>query len=101
MMAKKKKNPIPPYQAIGLSTVVYGVCERSQINKNLNNIEDAFRAAVEISNINMPVRIVALSEGALTGFTDEVFDIPHRVAAKEIFIESCCNIKSFGKQPQL
>ena len=87
MMAKKKKNPIPPYQAIGLSTVVYGVCERSQINKNLNNIEDAFRAAVEISNINMPVRIVALAEGALTGFTDEVFDIPHRVAAKEIFID--------------
>ena len=87
MMAKKKKNPIPPYQAIGLSTVVYGVCERSQIKKNLDNIEDAFRAAVEISNINMPVRIVALAEGALTGFTDEVFDIPHRIAAKEIFID--------------
>ena len=86
-MAKKKKNPIPPYQAIGLSTVVYGVCERSQINKNLDTIEDAFRAAVEISNINMPVRIVALAEGALTGFTDEVFDIPHRIAAKEIFID--------------
>ena len=86
-MAKKKKNPIPPYQAIGLSTVVYGVCERRQINKNLDTIEDAFRAAVEISNINMPVRIVALAEGALTGFTDEVFDIPHRIAAKEIFID--------------
>jgi predicted amidohydrolase len=87
MAAKKKRKPIPPYQAIGLSTVVYGVCERSQIKKNLDNIEDAFRAAVEISNINMPVRIVALAEGALTGFTDEVFDIPHKVAAKEIFIE--------------
>jgi len=35
----------------------------------------------------MPVRIVALAEGALTGFTDEVFDIPHRIAAKEIFID--------------
>jgi predicted amidohydrolase len=87
MVAKKKRKPIPPYQAIGLSTVVYGVCERSQIKKNLDNIEDAFRAAVEISNINMPVKIVALAEGALTGFTDEVFDIPHRVAAKEIFID--------------
>jgi len=87
MVAKKKRKPIPPYQAIGLSTVVYGVCERSQIKKNLDNIEDAFRAAVEISNINMPVRIVALAEGALTGFTDEVFDIPHKVAAKEIFID--------------
>jgi predicted amidohydrolase len=87
MAAKKKRKPIPPYQAIGLSTVVYGVCERSQIKKNLDNIEDAFRAAVEISNINMPVRIVALAEGALTGFTDEVFDIPHKIAAREIFID--------------
>ena len=87
MVAKKKRKPVPPYQAIGLSTIVHGVCERSQIKKNLNNIEDAFRAAVEISNINMPVRIVALAEGALTGFTDEVFDIPHKVAAKEMFID--------------
>lgn len=87
MSAKKKRKPVPPYQAIGLSTVVHGVCERSQIRKNLNNIEDAFRGAVEISNINMPVKIVALAEGALTGFTDEVFDIPHKIAAKEIFID--------------
>ncbi|MFZ0451669.1 MAG: nitrilase-related carbon-nitrogen hydrolase [Desulfatiglandaceae bacterium] len=87
MTVKKKRKPIAPYQAIGLSTVVHGVSERSQIKRNLDNIEDCMRAAVEICNINLPVRIVALSEGALTGFTDEVFDIPHKVATKEMFID--------------
>lgn len=82
-----KRNPVSPYLAIGLSTIVHGASRRSEIRENLDNIEDALRAAVEITNINMPVKIVALAEGALTGFTDEVFDIPHAIAAREIFIE--------------
>lgn len=86
-MENPQKTPIPPYLAIGLSTIVHGVSRRSEIRENLDNIEDALRAAVEITNINMPVKIVALAEGALTGFTDEVFDIPHTLAAREIFIE--------------
>jgi len=82
-----KRNPVSPYLAIGLSTIVHGVSRRREIRQNLDNIEDALRAAVEITSINMPVKIVALAEGALTGFTDEVFDIPHSLAAREIFIE--------------
>ena len=35
----------------------------------------------------MPVKLIALAEGALTGFTDEVFDIPHVTAARELFID--------------
>ena len=35
----------------------------------------------------MPVRLIALAEGALTGFTDEIFDIPHVVAARDLFID--------------
>jgi beta-ureidopropionase len=35
----------------------------------------------------MPVRLIALAEGALTGFTDEIFDIPHTVAARDLFID--------------
>src|SRR4029077_7795861 len=37
--------------------------------------------------INMPVKLVVLAEGALTGFTDEAFDLPHALAARELFIE--------------
>ncbi|MCF8062505.1 MAG: hydrolase [Deltaproteobacteria bacterium] len=87
MEQQSRIKPVPPYLAIGLSTIVHGVSRRSEICENLDNIEDALRAAVEITNINMPVKIVALAEGALTGFTDEVFDIPHTLAAREIFIE--------------
>jgi len=35
----------------------------------------------------MPVKLVALAEGALTGFGDEAFDVPHVKAAREMFID--------------
>jgi len=79
--------PVAPYMAVGISTVVYGVSSRSQIKVNLAMIEDAIHAAVTTVNINMPVKLVALPEGALTGFTDEVFDVPHVIAARELFID--------------
>ena len=81
------RKPIAPYIAIGISTVVYGISRRSHIKENLRTIEDTIHSAVQIANINMPVKIVALAEGALTGFTDEVFDVPHVTAAREMFIE--------------
>jgi predicted amidohydrolase len=79
--------PIAPYLAVGLSTVIYGICERRQIRYNLETIEEAIHAAVSIVNINMPVKIIALAEGALTGFTDEIFDLPHAMAGRELFID--------------
>ena len=83
----RSTRPIAPYLAVGLSTVVYGVGERKHIRRNLQTIEDGIHAAMGVININMPIRIVALAEGALTGFTDEAFDIPHVTAARELFID--------------
>jgi predicted amidohydrolase len=79
--------PIAPYLAVGLSTVVHGIGSRRDIDRNLRIIEDAVHAAVSIIGINMPIKLVALAEGALTGFTDEIFDIPHATAAEELFID--------------
>jgi predicted amidohydrolase len=79
--------PVAPYLALGLSTVIYGISERRQIRHNLENIEEAIHASVSMVNINMPVRIIALAEGALTGFTDEIFDLPHAMAARDLFID--------------
>ena len=79
--------PIAPYMAVGLSTVVHGVGSRADIGRNLAIIEDGIHAAVSIIGINMPIRLIALAEGALTGFTDEIFDIPHTTAARELFID--------------
>ncbi|HEV2218100.1 MAG TPA: nitrilase-related carbon-nitrogen hydrolase [Candidatus Dormibacteraeota bacterium] len=81
------RKPVAPYMAVGLSTIVYGVAERRHIKVNLDTIEDNFHAAMSMVNINMPVKLVVLAEGALTGFTDEAFDLPHVLAARELFIE--------------
>jgi predicted amidohydrolase len=81
------RTPVAPYLAVGLSTVVYGVGERKHIRRNLTTIEDGIHAAMSVIGINMPVKVVALAEGALTGFTDEAFDIPHVTAARELFID--------------
>jgi beta-ureidopropionase len=82
-----ERRPVAPYLAVGISTVVYGVAERKHIRWNLETIEDAIHAAMSVIGINMPVRLIALAEGALTGFTDEAFDVPHVVAAHELFID--------------
>ena len=73
--------------AVGLSTVVHGIGSRQDIERNLQIVEDGIHAAVSIIGINMPVRLIALAEGALTGFTDEIFDIPHVTAARDLFID--------------
>lgn len=84
---QKSTGPIAPYMALGLSTVAYGIAERKHIRHNLEIIEDVIHAAVSMTNINMPVKIISLAEGALTGFTDEIFDLPHKLAASELFID--------------
>lgn len=86
-MVTEHGTPVAPYLAVGLSTVVRNIERRAQIQANLDVIEDTIHAAVSTVSINMPVKLVALAEGALTGFGDEAFDIPHVQAAREMFID--------------
>src|SRR6202790_4446698 len=79
--------PVAPYMAIGLSTAVHGIGSEKDIARNLDTIEDGIHAAMSVVSINMPVKLIALAEGALTGFTDEAFELPHTIAAKELFID--------------
>ncbi len=58
MSAATTRDPVAPYLAVGLSTVIYGISERRQIQHNLDTIEEAIHAAVSIVNINMPVKII-------------------------------------------
>jgi predicted amidohydrolase len=81
------REPVAPYLAIGLSTVVRSIARREQIAENLDVIEEGIHAAVSVIGINMPVKLIALAEGALTGFGDEIFDVPHVTAAREMFID--------------
>jgi len=84
---ESSNKPVAPYQCVALSPIAYNISKRSDIRRNLDNIESLIDAAIGISDINMPVKLVALPEGALTGFTDEIFDLPHALCANELFIE--------------
>jgi predicted amidohydrolase len=85
--SKKRKTPIAPYQCVAISSIAYNISKRKDISRNLDNIEMMIDGAIGISDINMPVKLVTLAEGALTGFTDEIFDLPHVLCANELFIE--------------
>jgi len=64
-----------------------GIAKRKHIKANLDTIEENIHAAVSTVDINMPVRLIALAEGSLTGFTDKAFDLPLAMAAEELFID--------------
>ncbi len=76
-----------PYTAVGLIPTVRGVRQREQIQRNLDHITHLIAAASWLSSLDLPVRLVALPEGALQGFTDEVFDLDHAAFARECAID--------------
>lgn len=75
------------YVAIALQNTFWGIQKRSEIKRNLEHITNLVGAAVRICELEAPVKLVAISEGGLTGFTDEIFDWEHVKAAKELYIE--------------
>jgi len=77
---------IPTYNAVGLSPTVWGAEERSDIERNLDHIHEALSAATWLSGLELPVELAVLPEGALQGFTDEVFDMDHATYREEIAI---------------
>ena len=90
-MTKRKSRvrttTIAPYLAVGLSTTCRGISKRSEMMRNLRHIENMIHGAMFVVSINMPVKIIALAEGAISGFTDEAFDLPHVTAARELYID--------------
>ena len=78
---------IEPYQAIGLVPTMWGIRRREEIAKNLEHLEHLFKAAFWLGGLDQPVRLVAVPEGALQGFTDEVMDLDHEEYARECAID--------------
>jgi predicted amidohydrolase len=78
---------IEPYMAVGLITTVWGARKREDIARNIEHIHGVMKAASWLSSLDFPVRYVAIPEGGLQGFTDEVFDTDHRTFAAESAIE--------------
>jgi predicted amidohydrolase len=78
---------IEPYMAVGLVSTVWGARRRADIERNIEHIHSMMKAASWLSSLDFPVRYVALPEGALQGFTDEVFDTDHAQYARDSAIE--------------
>ncbi len=80
-------NHIASYGVVGLSPTVYGVQKREQIKHNIEDLHSVCKAACWLSGLDLPVRLIVIPEGALQGFTDEVFDMDHQQYAEEIAID--------------
>ena len=78
---------IEPYTAVGLIPSFWGIRRREDIEKNLEHLESLTKAAFWLSNLDIPVRLVAIPEGALQGFNDEVLDVDHTEFARSCAID--------------
>ena len=76
-----------PYTAVGLIPTVRGIRKREDIAVNLDNLRHLVKAAAWLSSLELPVRLIALPEGALQGFNDEVLDLDHVQFARECAID--------------
>ena len=76
-MKEEEGKAIEQYMALALQPVMRGAHKRADIQVNLDHIAELSRAAVWLTAIDLPVRLIAIPEGALQGFTDEIFDWDH------------------------
>jgi predicted amidohydrolase len=76
-----------PYTAVGLVPTIWGVRKRSDIQKNLDHVAHLIKAASWLSSLDLPVRLIAIPEGGLQAFNDEVLDLDHVTYARECAID--------------
>ncbi|HTU21989.1 MAG TPA: nitrilase-related carbon-nitrogen hydrolase [Gemmataceae bacterium] len=78
---------IEPYNAVGLVPTFWGIRQRQDIQKNLDHLKELTKSALWMSNLDIPVRLLAIPEGALQGFNDEVLDVDHADYARNCAID--------------
>jgi len=78
---------IEPYQVVGLIPTMRGIRHREEIRWNLDHIAHLIKAATWLSSLDLPVRLIAIPEGGLQGFTDEILDLDHEEYARSCAID--------------
>lgn len=78
---------IKPYSVVGMVPTVRGIRKRADIAVNLEHISHLVKAAAWLSSLDLPVRLIALPEGALQGFNDEILDLDHAQFARDCAID--------------
>ncbi len=66
---------IDPYMAVALQTNVHHVTSRAETKKNLTHIGNMIDLVVHMCSMELPVKLIALSEGVIQGFVDEIMDM--------------------------
>src|SRR5258707_13456001 len=64
-----------------------GIRYRNEIKTNLEHLSHLIKAASWLSCLDLPVRLIAIPEGALQGFNHEVLDLDHEEFARECAID--------------
>jgi predicted amidohydrolase len=78
---------IEQYMALALQPTMRGCMRRSEVMTNIDHIGELIDAAVWLSSIDLPVRLICIPEGCLQGFTDEVFDWDHEKYVDEMALD--------------
>ena len=64
-----------------------GISKRSEIMRNIDHHRHMVKASSWLASLDLPVRLIALPEGALQGFNDEVLDLDHATFAENCAID--------------
>ncbi len=78
---------IEQYMALALQPTMRGCRKRAEVAVNIRHISELIDAAVWLSAIDLPVRLICVPEGCLQGFTDEVFDWDHNKYVDEMALD--------------
>ena len=78
---------IKPFTTVGLVPTIRGIRSRKDIKNNLEHLKHLVKAAIWLSGLSIPVRLIAIPEGALQAFNDEVLDVDHAKFARECAID--------------
>lgn len=76
----------PPYTAVALQPSFRGITHRRDIKQNIDSIAVLMGAAVWLS-AEFPVRLVAIPEGVLQSFNDEIMDRQHTDYLEHVAID--------------
>ena len=76
-----------PYLAVGLQTKIKHVTSREEVKRNLNHIGNMIDMVTHMCSLELPVKLIALGEGAIQGFVDEILDMDQSVYAKSMAAE--------------
>lgn len=78
---------IDRYTAVGLQTTLWFIESRDDCKRNMDHVIECLDSAYWVGSTEFPVKLIAIAEGAIQGFTDSTFDWDHAKAARELFAE--------------